>query len=67
MGDKAQRPLAHVPFAQLDLSGGGGKRLPLGEQQDGPRPFGEAHRSFLSPQPSRQGGAGVVIELNPER
>ena len=65
LGEKAQRPFADMPFAELDLSGGGGKRVPLGSQQDGPRPFGQAHRRFLSSEPSRQGGADVLIDLHP--
>jgi hypothetical protein len=30
--DKAQRPFAHMPFAEFHVSSGGGKRLAVGQQ-----------------------------------
>jgi hypothetical protein len=65
--DKAQRPLADMPFASLTLSGGGGKGVSLSSQQDGPRSFGETNRGFLPSEPSRQRGAGGLIDLHMER
>src|SRR5688572_23259583 len=52
--DKAQRPFADMPFAEFHVSSGGGKRLAVGQQQHGPRPFGAGNGGLLFPEPPLQ-------------
>jgi predicted nucleotide-binding protein len=65
--DKAQRPFADMPCAEFHGASGGGKRLSVGQQQHGTRPFGEGNRGLLFPEPPWQRGARGVIKGNVER
>lgn len=67
MGDKAQRPFAHMSFAELHVSRRGGKRLSLGQQYNGTGPFGEGNGSLLFPEPSLQRGTRCIIKGDVER
>ena len=64
MGHKAQHPLADMPLAEFQLSGGGRKGGAVGQAPHGPRPFGQPDRGLLFPEPPRQGGPCVVRHLN---
>jgi hypothetical protein len=64
---EALGPLADVSLSQADLAGRGGIALPVGQQEHGHRPLGQAMRGLGRSQPAQQLFTSGIIHPNDQR